>query len=117
MAPTATAPWAAAEAVAGVREALTAASTAKTDIKGAPRSSLDLLTEAGTIVVVEDDPNIADLLDMYLRQERFRVVQAADGEHGLEVVDRERPRLVVLDVTECLNNVRVPDPIDRRTTH
>ena len=53
---------------------------------------------AGTIVVVEDDPNIADLLDMYLRQAGFRVVQAADGEQGLAVIDRERPRLVLLDL-------------------
>ena len=36
-------------------------------------------TEPGTIVVVEDDPNIADLVDMYLRREGFRVIQAADG--------------------------------------
>ena len=53
---------------------------------------------AGTIVVVEDDPNIADLLDMYLRQAGFRVVQATDGQHGLEVIDREKPRLVLLDI-------------------
>jgi DNA-binding response OmpR family regulator len=54
--------------------------------------------EPGTIVVVEDDPNIADLLDLYLRREGFRVLQAADGRYGLELVRRERPRLVVLDV-------------------
>ena len=53
---------------------------------------------AGTIVVVEDDPNIADLLDMYLRQAGFRVVQAVDGEQGLAVIDREHPRLVLLDL-------------------
>jgi DNA-binding response OmpR family regulator len=52
----------------------------------------------GTIVVVEDDPNIADLVDMYLRQEGFRVIQAADGEAGLAAVDRERPRLAILDI-------------------
>src|SRR5439155_18886551 len=55
-------------------------------------------SDAGTIVVVEDDPNIADLVDLYLRREGFRVLQAGDGERGLEVVDRERPKLVVLDV-------------------
>src|SRR2546421_8507031 len=54
--------------------------------------------EQGTIVVVEDDPNIADLVDMYLRREGFRVIQAEDGERGLSAVDRERPRLVILDV-------------------
>ncbi|HVM06115.1 MAG TPA: response regulator transcription factor [Acidimicrobiales bacterium] len=55
-------------------------------------------SDQGTIVVVEDDPNIADLVDLYLRREGWRVLQATDGSRGLELVDRERPRLVVLDV-------------------
>ena len=54
--------------------------------------------DAGTIVVVEDDPNIADLVDLYLRRDGFRVIQAATGEAGLAAVDRERPRMVLLDV-------------------
>jgi DNA-binding response OmpR family regulator len=54
--------------------------------------------DLGTIVVVEDDPNIADLVDMYLRREGYRVLQATEGEHGLAVIDREKPRLVILDV-------------------
>ncbi|MFP5376482.1 MAG: hypothetical protein ACLGIO_06840 [Acidimicrobiia bacterium] len=36
-------------------------------------------SDQGTIVVVEDDPNIADLVDLYLRREGWRVLQAADG--------------------------------------
>jgi DNA-binding response OmpR family regulator len=54
--------------------------------------------EPGTIVVIEDDPNIADLVDMYLRREGFRVIQASTGQAGLEATARERPRLVVLDI-------------------
>jgi DNA-binding response OmpR family regulator len=54
--------------------------------------------EAGTIVVVEDDPNIADLIDMYLRRDGHRVVSVDRGEAGLEAVEREKPKLVVLDV-------------------
>ncbi|MGQ0521015.1 MAG: response regulator transcription factor [Actinomycetota bacterium] len=52
----------------------------------------------GTIVVVEDDPNIAGLVDLYLRREGYRVLQAGTGERGMELVATERPRLVVLDV-------------------
>jgi len=51
-----------------------------------------------TIVVVEDDGNIADLVELYLRQEGFRVVQAPTGERGLEAVRDQRPRMVILDV-------------------
>ena len=52
----------------------------------------------GTIVVVEDDHNIADLLELYLRREGYRVVQAETGEDGLAAVHDQRPRLVVLDI-------------------
>jgi DNA-binding response OmpR family regulator len=55
-------------------------------------------TEAGTIVVVEDDPNIADLVDLYLRRDGFRVIQAADGASGLAAIAREKPRLAILDI-------------------
>jgi DNA-binding response OmpR family regulator len=55
------------------------------------------MTEA-TVVVVEDDQNIADLVEMYLRQEGFRVVQAGTGERAIQAVRDNRPRMVILDV-------------------
>jgi DNA-binding response OmpR family regulator len=55
-------------------------------------------TENGTVVVVEDDPHIADLVDLYLRREGFRVLLAGDGEKGLEVFAQEDPCMVILDV-------------------
>jgi DNA-binding response OmpR family regulator len=55
-------------------------------------------SELGTIVVIEDDANISDLVDMYLRREGFRVLQAVDGESGLATIEREKPRLAILDV-------------------
>jgi DNA-binding response OmpR family regulator len=55
-------------------------------------------SDLGTIVVVEDDPNIADLVELYLRRDGFRVLQATDAGRALEIVGTERPRLVVLDL-------------------
>ena len=49
-------------------------------------------------MAVEDDPAIADLLDMYLRREDHRVYLAADGERGLELIAAHRPDVVILDV-------------------
>jgi len=49
-------------------------------------------------VVIEDDQHIADLVELYLRQEGFRVVQAGTGENGLDAVRNQDPRLVILDV-------------------
>ncbi len=51
-----------------------------------------------TIVVVEDDPDIADLLDLYLRRDGHRVLLATSGERGLELIELNQPRLVILDV-------------------
>ncbi|MGO8876275.1 MAG: response regulator transcription factor [Acidimicrobiales bacterium] len=55
-------------------------------------------SDLGTVVVIEDDSNIAELVDLYLRRDGFRVLVARDGETGLEIVRRERPRMVILDV-------------------
>jgi DNA-binding response OmpR family regulator len=52
----------------------------------------------GTIVVVEDDTHIADLLDMLLRAEGFRVLQTQSGTTGVEIISREKPRLAILDI-------------------
>jgi DNA-binding response OmpR family regulator len=54
--------------------------------------------ERGTILVVDDEPNIADLVELYLRREGFRVIQASSGNDALRAVGDHRPRLVILDV-------------------
>jgi DNA-binding response OmpR family regulator len=51
-----------------------------------------------TIVVLEDDPHIADLVDLYLREAGYRVTVVSDGERALQQIRARQPRLVVLDV-------------------
>jgi len=51
-----------------------------------------------SVVVIEDDPHISDLVAMYLRRDGFRVVQAGDAERGLAAIGRESPRLVIVDI-------------------
>jgi DNA-binding response OmpR family regulator len=55
-------------------------------------------TESGTVIVIEDDPHIADLVDLYLRRDGFRVLLARDGEQGLALSSQEDPCMVILDV-------------------
>jgi DNA-binding response OmpR family regulator len=57
-----------------------------------------MVTEAPAIVLVEDDPNIADLVDLYLRDAGFHVYQATSGQQGLDYVRTRRPRLAILDI-------------------
>ena len=54
--------------------------------------------DKGTILVVEDEPNIADLVDLYLSRDGFRVLKQATGAAGLAAISDHRPRLIVLDV-------------------
>ncbi|MBX3285594.1 MAG: response regulator transcription factor [Actinobacteria bacterium] len=50
------------------------------------------------MVVVEDDANIAALVELYLREEGFRVTITDRGERALDIIRARPPRLVVLDV-------------------
>ena len=53
---------------------------------------------ATTVLVVEDDRNIAELLQLYLEKEGYAVTIAADGGKGLEKFRTIKPDLVLLDV-------------------
>ncbi len=53
---------------------------------------------AKTVLIVEDDRNIADLLRLYLEKEGYEVVIANDGLKGVELFKSSQPSLVLLDV-------------------
>ena len=50
------------------------------------------------ILVADDEPNIVISLEYLLRREGYTVVVARDGQEALEVVVREQPDLLLLDV-------------------
>ena len=50
------------------------------------------------ILIVEDDANIAELLQMYLQREGYEAITAADGGSGVEKFRKEAPDLVLLDI-------------------
>ncbi|RLC57770.1 MAG: DNA-binding response regulator [Chloroflexota bacterium] len=51
-----------------------------------------------TILVVDDETHIVELARMYLEQEGFRVQSANDGARALEMIARQPPALMVLDL-------------------
>ncbi len=53
---------------------------------------------AQTVLIVEDDPNIADLLRLYLDKEGYKTAIAPDGGKGVELFRELSPDLVLLDV-------------------
>ena len=52
----------------------------------------------GTILLIEDEEAIADLVRMYFEQEGFRLLHAPDGERGIDAVRDRDPRVVLLDL-------------------
>jgi CheY-like chemotaxis protein len=51
-----------------------------------------------TVLVVDDEPNVREYLRTVLEDAEFNVVTAADGEEALEVIHRDRPDFISLDL-------------------
>ena len=64
-----------------------------------PKSKANL----DTILVIDDDPSVRDLMSRFLTKLDFHVVAAADGEEGFRLAKKIRPLLITLDVVmpEC----------------
>lgn len=52
----------------------------------------------GPILVVEDNPNVLELLDVTLRFKGYPVVTAHNGQEALEAIAHERPAIVITDI-------------------
>ena len=55
----------------------------------------------GLIIVVDDDPTVADVVGRYLVRDGHYVECVRDGQEALRRVAEEPPDLVVLDPTRC----------------
>ena len=65
------------------------------------------------ILVVEDEPNVGEVVGLYLRRVGYDVVTVKDGRDALDILDKEFPQLIILDLMlpnvdgwEILNWVR-----------
>jgi DNA-binding response OmpR family regulator len=52
----------------------------------------------GTVLVVDDEPIVRDIVVRYLEQEGYRTLQAGDGDTARTLVEEQNPTLVVLDL-------------------
>jgi CheY-like chemotaxis protein len=52
----------------------------------------------GPILIVEDVPNVLELLEVTLRFKGYAVITARNGEEGLEAIEKQRPALIVTDI-------------------
>jgi two-component system, OmpR family, response regulator AdeR len=56
------------------------------------------VNQSPLVLIVEDEPDIADVLEVYLRREHFRTERASDGSSAVQLHRAARPDLVLLDV-------------------
>jgi len=70
------------------------------------------LQKTHTILVIDDEPDMLQLLERILTSEGYRVIPAADGNYGLTLVRGTRPDLILLDIMmPGLNGFMVLDSI------
>lgn len=56
------------------------------------------MSEEKTILVVEDEPDIQELICYHLQKEGFATLKAASGREALQIIERDHPDLVLLDL-------------------
>ncbi len=52
----------------------------------------------GPVLIVEDDPNTAALVQTYLERDGFQTIKAADGETALRLAGQHQPGFIILDI-------------------
>src|SRR5256885_16617023 len=50
------------------------------------------------VLVIDDDPDILQTLGLCLSSEGYRVLMAANGKEALDILERERPSVILLDL-------------------
>ena len=56
------------------------------------------MAEEKTVLIVEDEKNIVDILRFNLERKGYRTLEAYDGEEGLRLARTEKPDLILLDI-------------------
>ena len=51
-----------------------------------------------TILIVDDEKEIADLVELYLRNENYHIEKAVDSETALDILEKKKIGLALLDV-------------------
>ena len=63
------------------------------------RGRYPVTTDSGyTILVIDDDPNAQDMMKKFLEKQKYDIIQATNGEDGLQLAAKHRPDLITLDV-------------------
>src|SRR4029079_10291088 len=90
--------WRCARSAAGWRGRASARRNAARASCSSSRGPVPDVSRGGTILVIEDEEDIAAVVRAYLERDGFRVVWAARGTEGLSELERNDVRLAILDL-------------------
>ncbi|MDA5093721.1 PAS-domain containing protein [Aliiroseovarius sp. KMU-50] len=74
------------------------ANTSHADQPKNTRDNAELPVDAPTVLVIDDDPLVRELLYRHFSDAGLRVIEAVDGEEGLQLAKSENPDVITLDV-------------------
>jgi signal transduction histidine kinase/CheY-like chemotaxis protein len=74
------------------------ASVGGTPARAVPSDTGEHPTSAGTVLVIDDEKSVRELVQRHLVKDGFRVVQASSGEEGIRLAREIRPDAITLDV-------------------
>ena len=57
-----------------------------------------MISESATVLIIEDEQDIRELLAYNLEKEGYGTIQAADGKEGLDLARSRKPDLILLDL-------------------
>lgn len=58
----------------------------------------NLMKQKHTVLIVEDDPALRNVLSDKLQAEGYTVIEAGDGKAGLDIALKEHPHCILLDI-------------------
>jgi len=50
------------------------------------------------ILIVDDQPEVRELVEITLRAENFQIIQAINGENAINIARKEKPDLIIMDI-------------------
>lgn len=62
------------------------------------RTAQSTSTAGATVLVIEDDPSVSQLVQLYMAHDGFNVLEASDGQTGLRMAIERSPSLILLDL-------------------
>lgn len=66
--------------------------------RAAPAEFADRRTRLSTVLVIDDDANVRDLMERFLTRQGYNAITAANAAEGIELAKENRPDVITLDV-------------------